>query len=106
LAAISLSPRGLDLALDRGGEPFDPIGSTGRLRQAIAIERSSFERSNGSRWLSLFTTVSSRNWMRSKVVKRAPHPSHCRRLPDRRPVVRGAAVLHLAIFVRTKGQRI
>ena len=36
-------------------------------------------RSNGSRRFSDLITVSSRSWARSKVVKRAPQSSHCRR---------------------------
>src|SRR6185436_6498759 len=44
------------------------------------MERSSFSRSKGSRWPLLFTTTSSRNCTRSKVVKRAPQLVHCRRL--------------------------
>jgi hypothetical protein len=45
--------------------------STGRLRSAMVMERSSFSRSKGSRWPSPFSTVSSRSCTRSKVVKRA-----------------------------------
>jgi hypothetical protein len=48
-------------------------GSTGRLRQATEIERASLSRSNCTRWPFFLTTVSSRSWTRSKVVKREPH---------------------------------
>ena len=73
--------------------------ATGRLRQAIAIERSSLARSNGSRRSSDLTTVSSRSWTRSKVVKRAPQSSHWRRRRIERAVLGGTAVLHLAVLM-------
>ena len=47
-------------------------GSTGRLRQATCMERASLSRSNCTRCPFFFTTVSSRNWTRSNVVKREP----------------------------------
>src|SRR4028119_2229866 len=50
-----------------------------RLRQAKPIALASFMRSKGSRSPSFLTTVRSRSWTRSKVVKRAPQPSHWRR---------------------------
>src|SRR3954447_15359949 len=50
-----------------------------RLRVAWPIARASLSRSNGSRSPFFLTTVRSRRWTRSKVVKRAPHASHCRR---------------------------
>ena len=54
-------------------------GSTGRLRSATCIERTSLSRSKVSRTPVLLTTVSSRSWTRSNVVKRAPQLGHCRR---------------------------
>src|ERR1700756_3995341 len=63
-------------------------GATLRLRQARATDCSILVRSKGSRRLSLsaspltapvFSTVISRSCTRSKVVKRAPQPSHWRR---------------------------
>src|SRR6201985_3337370 len=45
-------------------------GSTGRLRQAVWIERSSLSRSNGTRRPLRLITVSSRSCTRSNVVKR------------------------------------
>jgi hypothetical protein len=76
---ISLSPE----LSSRRTMPFTTrssrSGSTGRLRSAICMERSSLSRSNGSRWPVVFTTVSSRSCTRSKVVKRAPQFGHCRR---------------------------
>jgi hypothetical protein len=53
--------------------------SMGRLRQAMATARASLSRSKISRCQPLFNTVNSRSCTRSQVVKRAPHPSHCRR---------------------------
>src|SRR5690606_10154643 len=38
-----------------------------------------FSRSNGVRWPSFLTTVNSRSWTRSKVVKRAPQVAQARR---------------------------
>jgi hypothetical protein len=43
------------------------------------MERSSLSRSKGWRCPVLLSTVSSRSWTRSKVVKRAPQLGHCRR---------------------------
>ena len=51
-------------------------GSTGRFCKAIVMDRRSLSRSKGSRRLLLLRTVSSRNWTRSKVVKRAPQLAH------------------------------
>src|SRR5579872_6072335 len=51
----------------------------GRLRSAMRIERASFSRSKGTRRLSDFTTVSSRSWVRSMVVKRWPQLPQKRR---------------------------
>ena len=78
-ADFALAQR-LDLALD-AAEPAarSAPARSARLRQAMAIERASLSRSNGSRLPSFLTTVRSRSWTRSKVVKRAPQPSHCRR---------------------------
>ncbi len=53
--------------------------SMARLRQASWIERASLSRSKGSVAPPDFTTLMSRNWIRSNVVKRAPQPSHWRR---------------------------
>jgi hypothetical protein len=50
-----------------------------RLRQASVTDCSSLPRSNGSRRSLLLTTVTSRSCTRSKVVKRPPQLSHCRR---------------------------
>src|ERR1700728_5276859 len=63
---------------------FDTIwsmrsGSTGRLRQAICIERNSLSRSNGTRRPLRLMTVNSRNCTRSKVVKRKLHVRQTRR---------------------------
>src|SRR5215470_4117639 len=54
-------------------------GSTLRLRTAIATERASLSRSNGTRRPLRLITTSSRNCTRSKVVKRNPHAKHNRR---------------------------
>src|SRR5215217_1929343 len=43
------------------------------------MARASLSRSNGSRLPSFLTTVRSRSWTRSNVVKRAPQASHWRR---------------------------
>src|SRR5437870_7459031 len=54
-------------------------GSTGRLRSAIASERISLSRSNGTRRPLRLMTTSSRNCTRSKVVKRKLQERHTRR---------------------------
>src|SRR6266436_7894236 len=54
-------------------------GSTGRLRSAICTDRKSLSRSNGTRRPFRLITVSSRNWTRSKVVKRKLQATHTRR---------------------------
>src|SRR6266567_5820987 len=54
-------------------------GSTGRLRSAICIERSSLSRSNGTRRPLRLMTTSSRNCTRSNVVKRKLQVRHTRR---------------------------
>src|SRR3984893_3140228 len=54
-------------------------GSTLRLRTAMAIERASLSRSNGTRRPLRLMTTSSRSCTRSKVVKRNPHARHNRR---------------------------
>src|SRR5216684_2767623 len=54
-------------------------GSTLRLRTAMAIERASLSRSNGTRRPLRLMTTSSRSCTRSKVVKRNPHARHSRR---------------------------
>src|SRR5579872_1850948 len=53
--------------------------STGRLRSAWLIERSSLSRSKLSRRPFFLTTINSRSCTRSKVVKRPPHSGQCRR---------------------------
>jgi hypothetical protein len=52
---------------------------TGRLRKAISTDRTSLSRSNGARRPFFFTTISSRNCTRSKVVKRPPQSEQMRR---------------------------
>src|SRR5579883_3314280 len=54
-------------------------GSTLRLRTAMAIERASLSRSNGTRRPLRLMTTSSRSCTRSKVVKRKPQARHSRR---------------------------
>jgi len=54
-------------------------GSTDRFRRAISTERISLSRSKGTRRPLFLTTTSSRNWMRSKVVKRPPQTVQTRR---------------------------
>ena len=78
---------------------------TGRLRQAIATERSSLSRSNGSRRFSDLTTVSSRNCTRSKVVKRAPQSSHWRRRRIAEPSSVGRLSFTWLFSWAQKGQR-
>src|ERR1700685_2550668 len=75
----SLSPR-----LSNSRTIFETIwsmrsGSTGRLRQAICIERNSLSRSNGTRRPLRLITVSSRNCTRSNVVKRKLQARQTRR---------------------------
>ena len=54
-------------------------GSTGRLRSATWTERISLSRSNGTRRPLRLSTISSRSWTRSKVVKRPPQSGQTRR---------------------------
>src|SRR5215469_7225902 len=54
-------------------------GSTLRLRTAMATERASLSRSNGTRRPLRLMTTSSRSCTRSKVVKRNPQAKHNRR---------------------------
>ena len=68
----------------------------------MLIERLSLSRSNGSRWPSFLTTVRSRSWTRSKVVKRAPQLSHWRRRRIAAPSSLGRLILHLAVLVRAE----
>src|SRR5258708_18552224 len=75
----SFSPR-----LSRSRTILDTVcstrsGSTLRLRTAMAIERASLSRSNGTRRPLRLMTTSSRSWTRSKVVKRKPQARHSRR---------------------------
>jgi hypothetical protein len=71
--------RGFELADDAVDHPLDPLGSAGRLRSAISIERASLSRSNGMRRPERLTTVSSLSCTRSKVVKRPPQSGQTRR---------------------------
>src|SRR4051812_40256655 len=80
-------------------------GGTGRLRQAMAIERSSLARSKDSRRLADFTTVRSRSWTRSKVVKRAPQSSHWRRRRIEAPSSLGRLSFTWLFSWEQKGQR-
>src|SRR5687768_12107840 len=80
--------------------------SMSRLRQAWPIARSSLARSNGSRLPSFLTTVRSRSWTRSKVVKRAPQPSHCRRRRIAAPSSDGRLSLTWLSSCAQNGQRI
>ena len=68
-----------------------------RLRVAIMIERLNLSRSNGTRLPSRLITVSSRSWMRSKVVKRAPQALHCRRRRTPR-LLHGPQILDLVVI--------
>ena len=54
-------------------------GSTGRLRTAMAMDRASLSRSNGTRLPDFFRTISSRSWTRSNVVNLPPQSGQCRR---------------------------
>ena len=54
-------------------------GSTGRLRSAIWKDRTSLSRAKGALRPVFFRTISSRNWTRSKVVKRPPQSGQMRR---------------------------
>ena len=71
----------------------------------MAIERSSLVRSNGSRRLPALTTVRSRSWTRSKVVKRAPHSSHWRRRRIEAPSSVGRLSFTWLFSWEQKGQR-
>jgi hypothetical protein len=77
-----------------------------RVRQAIATDHSNLLRSNGSRSPFFFTTVRSRSCTRSKVVKRAPHASHCRRRRIAAPSSDGRLSFTWLSSWAQKGQRI
>ena len=77
-----------------------------RLRVAIMIERLNLSRSNGTRLPSRLITVSSRSWMRSKVVKRAPQALHWRRRRTAPPSSTGRESLTWLSSEPQNGQRI
>src|SRR5688572_15468065 len=70
------------------------------------MARSSFARSKGSRFPSFLTTVRSRSWTRSKVVNRAPQPSHWRRRRIAAPSSDGRLSLTWLASCAQNGQRI
>src|SRR3954451_13605145 len=69
------------------------------------MARASLSRSKGSRFPSFLTTVRSRSWTRSKVVKRAPQASHWRRRRIAAPSSLGRLSLTWLSSCAQNGQR-